>query len=1133
MNRKLLSSLTLRTCSFLVAFVLLLSFQSQSQVGNYTTSLLTGVAPEDMNGFSPLFLPPQDNTASAVQNIGFNFTFNNIVYTQFSTNSNGLMRLGSTAVSTNAVNQLTVNSDFPKIAPYWDDLNTGPNGYSGYKLIGTAPNRKLLIEWILAIPKNSTTNAGRFQVWLFESTNVVQFVYSTGMTVNSGTSGYSVGLSTSTTDYISVVPSGATATFSKTVESNSITAAITSGVSYKFTPPIVLPGCATNLSPATGATGVSKATSISWAAGTGSPTSYDVYFGTSTIPPLVASGVTSTTYTPSSTLTSNTTYYYQIIPRNASGPATGCSIISFTSAPTISYDVVRTTGTTFTSISGTGTSATGWKNGFNTDDNLSVPQPVGFNFNYQGVAYSSFCVSTNGFITFNTGTTLIGNGSGNYSYTNGVASSGGILIIAPFYEDLVCQGNAGLQANLDAAIKYSVAGSAGSRIFTIEWSGMEIYNHSGPNLNFQLKLYEATSQIEYVYGLMDAFVGTSNYVYSYTIGLNGVYVSASPLAGEYINQLTPNTRNFGTPSLVQLNEAPICYSSLKFTLGSPLPYTSVTIIPSNDLKANAQHLDVGLSPCTDYCNAFYSSQNATSTPSLVACAGGNADDDVWFEFVATNANTTIKVVGGGNYDPAVELYNSSNVLVTCKDSSGLGLTEVINTTNLVLSQQYFLRVYHNQVGSGTGSGQFGICVSATPAPPINDNCSNAISLPVTSPTTFTTGTQTFNATASLNIPSCSLAGTSPDDDVWYSFVATNTIEIIKVSGGNGFDAVIQLLTGNCAALTALQCVNAYANGQIETLTANNLIKGQTYYIRVYHAGVGGGTGLFSINVTTSLPGCTSFMNPPTATSFIPHTGTTLSWKPIANANSYKIYLDLVNPPLQLLIQTTDTFAITGLMQQGANYYWRVDGVNTTGSSVNCDVLAFATEPLDYALQLKVFVEGIYSTITHSQFPVLNPSDTLSDSITVVLANPTTKLAQYTSKGVLSTNGIAFVLFPQPALQQTYYIVVKHRNSLDTWSASTFGFNAPDTLYDFTSSASKAYGSNLVLVEPGVYAIHTGDINQDGIININDLLFEETKISSSSIVGYLPGDLNGDGIIESSDYSWISNKVRNTFSVLRP
>ena len=305
MNRKLLSSLTLRTCSFFVAFVLLLSFQSQSQVGIYTTSLLTGVAPEDMNGFSPLFLPPQDNTASTVQNIGFNFTFNNIVYTQFSTNSNGLMRLGSTAVSTNAVNQLTVNSDFPKIAPYWDDLNTGSSGYSGYKLIGTAPNRKLSIEWILAIPKNSTTNAGRFQVWLFESTNVVQFVYSTGMTVNSGTSGYSVGLSTSTTDYMSVVPSGATATFSKTVESNSITAAITSGVSYKFTPPIVPPGCATNLSPAAGTTGVSKATSISWAVGTGSPTSYDVYFGTSTIPPLVASGVTSTTYTPSSTLTSN------------------------------------------------------------------------------------------------------------------------------------------------------------------------------------------------------------------------------------------------------------------------------------------------------------------------------------------------------------------------------------------------------------------------------------------------------------------------------------------------------------------------------------------------------------------------------------------------------------------------------------------------------------------------------------------------------------------------------------------------------------------------------------------------------------------------------------------------------------
>ena len=98
--------------------------------------------------------------------------------TQFSANSNGLMRLGSTVVSTNAINQLTTNSDFPKISPYWDDLNTGTVGYCGMKLIGVAPNRKLSVEWILSIPKNSV-NTGKFQVWLYEATNVIQYVYNT------------------------------------------------------------------------------------------------------------------------------------------------------------------------------------------------------------------------------------------------------------------------------------------------------------------------------------------------------------------------------------------------------------------------------------------------------------------------------------------------------------------------------------------------------------------------------------------------------------------------------------------------------------------------------------------------------------------------------------------------------------------------------------------------------------------------------------------------------------------------------------------------------------------------------------------------------------------------------------------
>lgn len=1115
--------------SLVLSLAVLLLFtvqQSSGQVNLYTVAVGTGVAPDVMNGFTPLFMANNDNVSSTVQNIGFNFTFNNIIYTQFSTNSNGLMRLGSTAVSTNAINQLTVNSDFPKIAPYWDDLNTGTSGYCGSMLTGVAPNRKLTIEWQLAIPKNSA-NIGRFQVWLYETSNVIKFVYSTGMNSNAGA--YSVGLAASTTDFISVSPSAATATFSKVTENNSNTAAITSGLAVTFTPAVLPPACVTSSLPLAGSTGNSTASQLSWTAGGGNPTSYDVYFGTSSNPPLVASAIAATTFNPGA-LNLNTTYYYQIVPRNSTGPATGCSVNQFTTSPAINYNVNRNTGIAYSSILGTGTSATGWRNGTNTDDNMSTSQPIGFNFPYQGSTYNSFLVSTNGFITFNTATSNTGGGTGVYSYTNGLSDAGGTLIVAPFYEDLVCQGNSGSQSSLDASMKYALNGTAGNRILTIEWTGMETYNNPGPNLNFQAKLYEATGEIEFVYGTMEAFNGTLNNLYSYSLGINGVNISSPAVTGEYFNELTANSRNFGSTS-AQLLEVPNCNTSLKFTPGAYVPYVAVVSVPTNDLRSSPQHLDVNSTTCTEYCGTYYSSVNATATPGLSSCAGGNADDDVWFEFTATNPSTTIKVMSSGNYNAVVELFNSSNVLLLCSNTTAEGFTETLSPTALTVGQQYFVRVYHFATGTGTGSGQFAICVSATPIPPINDNCANAISLPVVT-NVFTTGSQTIAATASASIPACSVSGTTPDDDVWYSFIATNTTEVITVAGATGFNAVIQLFSGSCGSLTAMQCVNNLGNGQTEVLTATNLVKNQTYYIRVYHAGIGGGTGLFSINVSTPLPVCPGNTTPVSPTSNVNHVGTTLKWSPVPNANSYSVYLDVVNPPVQLLTTTvTDTFALTGQLSQGESYYWQVKANNTAGASSGCYVSTFATEPFDYALVIKVFVEGLYLS-NQTMRSTMSLPDTIADTITVKLASPSTKQILWTTKATLNTTGIANALFPQPALGQTYYIVVSHRNSLDVWSQGTFGFNSPDTIYDFSTPA-KAYGNNMVEVSPGVFALHSGDVNFDGTINQSDFNLVESSIAAGIQTGYINTDINGDGILESSDYSFIENKTRTVRTIQHP
>ncbi|MFC1725382.1 hypothetical protein ACFL4T_07120 [candidate division KSB1 bacterium] len=86
-----------------------------------------------------------------------------------------------------------------------------------------------------------------------------------------------------------------------------------------------------NPSPSNGASGVSLSTSLSWTGGDpdGHTVTYDIYFGTSSSPPLVKSNNSTTSYNPG-TLSSETKYYWKIVAKDAYGASTASSVWSFT-----------------------------------------------------------------------------------------------------------------------------------------------------------------------------------------------------------------------------------------------------------------------------------------------------------------------------------------------------------------------------------------------------------------------------------------------------------------------------------------------------------------------------------------------------------------------------------------------------------------------------------------------------------------------------------------------------------------------------------------------------------------------------------------------------------------------------------
>ncbi|HLG33027.1 MAG TPA: hypothetical protein VI362_08280, partial [Ignavibacteriaceae bacterium] len=149
----------------------------------------------------------------------------------------------------------------------------------------------------------------------------------------------------------------------------------------------------------------------------------------------------------------------------------------------------------------------------------------------------------------------------------------------------------------------------------------------------------------------------------------------------------------------------------------------------------------------------------------------------------------------------------------------------------------------------------------------------------------------------------------------------------------------------------------------------------------------------------------------------------------------------------------------------------------------------------------------------------NGTTMVSDTVTVELRN---SISPYTivdqTKIFLNTNGQGTGGFYNAVNGTLYYIVLKHRNAIETWSSLPQTFTANTMTYDFTTGSDKAFGNNLKLIGTK-WCIYGGDTNQDGFINSTDVNSVFTANVSGS-TGYIPTDLNGDMFTESIDLNLV-------------
>lgn len=412
----------------------------------------------------------------------------------------------------------------------------------------------------------------------------------------------------------------------------------------------------------------------------------------------------------------------------------------------------------YTPVSGTSITMTsdGTTPGFPYDNGYASNIPVGFNFSYLGTSYSVVSVSTNGFVGL---TQSLSSYPMNSLATAGIPTPRPIL--APLWDDL----------NLNAAsnIQYLTSGAVGSRVFVVQWSNVFWdKNASSAAISFQLRLYETTGVIEFVYsqlpGSVSAASGGASIGITNLLGGSGNFISLTssssapgtssvtetidiivPPATGQVYRFAPVTCNVpsvvignATTSSVDFSWAPVSGAT-----GYEWAVTQSPTPPASGAFTTATTMSVsGLTPDQRYyihiktfCGVFFSGWATTSFSTVINDVPCNAIN-------LTNgappvcSDATFASAGG---EPSTICSSSATNTVWYKYTAVSSGKTLLQFTRDGLSPSQFTGVVAIYRASGT-------CPFLTLTPPTPNNCLATINLNLATSANVETSTLTAGTT---------------------------------------------------------------------------------------------------------------------------------------------------------------------------------------------------------------------------------------------------------------------------------------------------------------------------------------------------------------------------------------------------
>ncbi|MBQ0768680.1 MAG: T9SS type A sorting domain-containing protein [Bizionia sp.] len=219
----------------------------------------------------------------------------------------------------------------------------------------------------------------------------------------------------------------------------------------------------------------------------------------------------------------------------------------------------------------------------------------------------------------------------------------------------------------------------------------------------------------------------------------------------------------------------------------------------------------------------------------------------------TDVSSTFTWVAGGS-ETTWEFANLPSP--STEPTSGTSTTSTTATFSTLTPSTTYDFYVRSDCGGGTFSAWVLISYTTPATPPANDECVDAIDLTVNADlacTVVTSGT-TVAATAS---PQPDDATGTPDNDVWFTFTATNNshqISLTNVIAVVGTSTDMGMSVFDDAAGCNMTATNEVGESDPNTLMLTGLTVGNSYYVRVYGwSSVNSAQTTFDICVGTPLP----------------------------------------------------------------------------------------------------------------------------------------------------------------------------------------------------------------------------------------------------------------------------------------